>query len=91
MEELLQYFSNLSTDKLGFEALGEDVFKFDYSQLDYQELLPKQESVSDYARHILMHRPLEIVLLYWPPGVESAIHFHEGFWGYVAVLDGVDA
>ena len=87
MEKLLQHFANLSTNKLGFEALGEEVFRFDYSQLDYKGLLPKQES--DYARNILMHHLLEIVLLYWPLGVESAIHFHDGFWGYVAVLDGV--
>lgn len=89
MEKLLEHFSALKDEQLGFDALGEEVFKFDYTQLEYQHLLPKQESTTDYARNILMHRPLEVVLLYWPPGVESAIHFHQGFWGYVAVLDGL--
>ena len=89
MKELLDHFSNLKEAQLSFEALGEEVFKFDYSQIEFAHLLPNQDSTKDYARNILMHRPLEVVLLYWPPGVESAIHFHEGFWGYVAVLDGV--
>ena len=28
------------------------------------------------------------MLIHWPPGVESAIHHHDGLFGYVAVLEG---
>ena len=42
----------------------------------------------NYARNILLLDPFEVVVLHWPPGVESAIHHHEGFWGYVLCVEG---
>ena len=53
-----------------------------------QSDVPAIEDPSDYARNILCLEPFEVVMLHWPPGVESAVHHHEGFWGSVVCLQG---
>ena len=88
MQEILQRVRSLQESSLGFEALGEVVYGLDFTQVDYESYLPKDRSKTDYCRKVLHRSPLECVLLYWPPGTESAIHYHEGFWGFVAVLEG---
>ena len=88
MQEVLQTIQSLGKDSLDFETLGGVIYGLDFSQVDYEDYLPKDRSKTDYCRKVLNESPLECVLLYWPPGTESAIHFHEGFWGFVAVLEG---
>ena len=52
-------------------------------------MVPDFDAASgNYARNILLMDPFEVVVLHWPPGVESAIHHHEGFWGYVLCVEG---
>jgi len=87
MEELLEKLRKFGKKNLSFEGLGEFVRRIDLSKVDHVPYLPKAES-EGYSRNILMMEPLECVLLYWPAGSSSAIHWHKGFWGYVLVLEG---
>lgn len=87
MEDLLNALKDIKGPALSYEHLGEFVRRIDLASLQYKHLLPKT-SGKGYARNILAMEPLECVLLHWPPGAESAIHLHEGFSGYVLVLEG---
>ena len=58
------------------------------SSFNYQEHIPKPPSESQYGRNILQMEPIEVAVLHWPSKVESAIHLHENFFGYVVVLEG---
>ncbi len=89
MQSLLDALSSLEEKDLTYTALGQWVRAFPFRELTYKPHLPQAESKNDYARHILTLDPLEAVLIYWPPGVRSAIHHHEGFYGYVVVLEGM--
>lgn len=84
VEKLKENAANLAD----FEKLGEFVRSIDFGKLSYKELVPAIEEENNYARNILMMQPIEAALLHWPPGVESAVHYHEGFYGYVVVLSG---
>lgn len=88
MDNILRALGQFRADSLSWEQLGAYVKQIDANEVSYQEQLPPLIDGDHYTRHILTLDPLECVLLHWPPGVESAIHFHEGFWGYVLVLDG---
>jgi len=88
MQEILHVISGLTKSKLDFEQLGDVIYGLDFKDVDYEPYLPADRSKTDYCRKVLHKAPLECVLLYWPPATESAIHFHQGFWGYVAVLEG---
>lgn len=79
-------FSSLNKEDLTFEHIGRLVRDLDLLSLEYD--IPDNVPKDDYYRKVLCDAPVEVVLLYWPPGAESAIHWHEGFWGYVAVLKG---
>ena len=70
------------------EDLGRWVFEQDWSQLNWQGSLPRWEEGEAYSRNILALEPFEIALLRWKPGAESAVHLHEGFWGFVVCLSG---
>lgn len=87
--ELVNYFSRLQKHQLTFEELGDVVRSIEWKDLDYQEYLPEIDNSFNYSRNILLLEPLELVLLRWPEGVESGIHWHEGFYGYVVCLEGV--
>ena len=50
--------------------------------------MPALGEPDKYTRNILTLEPFEVVLLHWPAGVESAVHLHKGFWGYVLCLEG---
>lgn len=71
-----------------YQPLGKFVYQFDFKKLEFRKLIPQPEAPGTYARNILLEDPVEVVLLYWPPETASAIHHHEGFYGYVAVLEG---
>ncbi len=89
MEEILSKVASLASDQLNFEELGDAIYSLDFVDVDYEAYLDPNRSENDYCRKVLHEGPLECVLLFWPPGTESAIHYHRGFWGYVAVLEGI--
>ena len=88
MKKLLTSLAKIRKEELPYEPLGKWIRQFDFANLDYKEYLPKEICQESYSRNIITLEPLECVILYWLPNQESAIHFHEGFWGYVAVLEG---
>lgn len=88
MKALLEKISLIDPKTLDYESLFDQILPFDPNNISYKEYLPKIESASEYARNILLLDPIELVLIQWPPNVESAIHLHSGFWGYVGVLEG---
>lgn len=85
---LIQVKKTYSDQKPTYESFWNQVKSIDPKSVDYINHLPELSSNGDYSRNIMMLEPLECVLLYWPAKAESAIHYHEGFWGYVLVLDG---
>lgn len=89
MDELVQAIRTKFGDQLpSYEELGNFVRHINNDIPDYHDFLPDNNQSGKYSRNILCMEPLECVLLRWPPGVESAVHFHDGFWGYVWVLQG---
>lgn len=89
MHSLLAALQELPQETLSFEALGRWVRQFPFDTLPYKDYLPTIDRTDDYSRNILTLEPLEAVLIYWPPEVRSAIHHHQGFYGYVVVLEGM--
>lgn len=89
MQRLLNTIQSSTPKGFDFDWLGRLVRSIDLDTLDLEGLVPSIEGLSDnYARNILLLDPFEVVILHWPPGVESAIHHHEGFWGYVLCVEG---
>jgi ubiquinone/menaquinone biosynthesis C-methylase UbiE/predicted metal-dependent enzyme (double-stranded beta helix superfamily) len=88
MDEVVSFFKHIDPSKLNYSNLFDKIIPFVNRDFDLTDVLPKLESKTHYARNILMLHPLELVLIHWPAGSQSAIHHHEGFWGYVAVLSG---
>lgn len=88
LDSLAQLAQNSCPQDFTFDWLGRFVREINVGELLWQEDLPAIDNPSDYARNIRMLDPFEIVLLHWPPGVESAVHLHAGFWGYVICLEG---
>lgn len=75
-------------NSLDFDSLCSWVESHDWLSMDWKSHVLPSHDPSDYARNILCLHPFEVVLLHWPPGVESAVHLHEGFWGSVVCLEG---
>lgn len=89
MRNLVEQIRQHTPADFDFDWLGRFVRGIDCSALDYATTVPEYDAGSgNYARNILLMDPFEVVVLHWPPGVESAIHHHEGFWGYVLCLEG---
>ena len=88
MRKLIKDLEVFDKTALNFESLGKFIYKYDFENLAYENELPELSTSTDYSRKIYCLKPLECVLLRWPPGVESAVHFHRGFFGYVVVLSG---
>lgn len=88
MQKVLEALEIFNTQKPTYEKLGEVVRGLKDSQPDFKPHLPEITDLENYSRNILCLEPLECALLRWPPGAESAVHYHKGFWGYVWVLDG---
>lgn len=86
VSELSEWASNRSLD---FKSLGEFIAQYTWQEIDYASSIPEVESLTNYSRNILQLQPIECVLLHWPPGVASAVHEHQGFYGYVIVLEGM--
>ncbi len=88
MKALLDKMKMIDASQLDYKKLFDFILPFEPRDIAYKEFLPKIVNPKEYSRRILMLNPIELVLIHWPPGVESAIHLHEGFWGYVGVLEG---
>lgn len=88
MNDLMNQIQNHFQSEVTYSTLGDFIERVDFSMLDYQEDLPIVSDPGEYGRKILCMEPCECVLLHWPPECESAIHFHQGFYGYVVVLEG---
>ena len=89
MRDLIEKIRKNTPEGFDFEWLGRCVRDIDCASLDLTGLVPDFDANSgNYARNILLMEPFEVVILHWPPGVESAIHHHEGFWGYVLCVEG---
>ena len=89
MQSLVERIRNQTPRDFDFEWLGRFVRGIDLPSLDLDGVVPEYEASSgNYARNIMLMEPFEVVVLHWPPGVESAIHHHEGFWGYVLCVEG---
>ena len=89
MQALIETIRTTTPEGFDFEWLGHLVRSIDPAELDLTGCIPSIDGMThNYARNILLLDPFEVVVLHWPPGVESAIHHHEGFWGYVLCLEG---
>lgn len=89
MESILDAISRLSPDQLAYEPLGQWIRQLDFSSMNHGSLLPKVNAGSNCARSILCTLPLECVVTCWSPAAQSSVYQHKGFWGYMAVLQGV--
>jgi SAM-dependent methyltransferase/predicted metal-dependent enzyme (double-stranded beta helix superfamily) len=83
--DILQFHLN---GAITFEKIGEIVAKVAQEQFDYDDFLPEIVNPKKYARRTLTLDPIEVSMLHWPPGAASAVHHHEGFFGYVLCLEG---
>lgn len=88
MEKVLAAIQKFKTEQPTYASLGKVVRGLKNVEPDYKPHLPEITDPANYIRNILCLEPLECALLRWPPGAESAVHYHKGFWGYVWVLDG---
>ena len=84
----LQNKINNYKEVITFPALKIFIQSLDIDSLEYQNFIEEPEMEGDYGRNILTLEPFECVLINWPAGVESAVHHHQGLFGYVLVLEG---
>lgn len=87
MEWLVEKINSFKGE-VNFESLGDFVRSLNQAEIDYDAFVRKPEKAGEYGRNILSLAPFECVLINWPAGAESAIHFHKDFFGYVLVLEG---
>lgn len=88
MNEFLQELINWNPDEVSQDRLSSFVQQLNWSQLKYEDQVPEAGDPNNYSRNILLTHPVECVLIHWPPGVSSAVHLHDGYWGFVLVLEG---
>ncbi|MBI1306817.1 MAG: methyltransferase domain-containing protein [Bacteroidetes bacterium] len=87
MQELKSQIQQF-TSPVTFESLRSFITELTLENLRFNEHIPEPEAAGDYGRNIITLEPFECVLIHWPAGVSSAIHLHEGLFGYVWVLEG---
>lgn len=75
-------------EEVTFTSLKKFIDELDLSKIDYKEHLVEPASSVDYGRNIFNLTPFECVLIHWPEGLASAVHLHNGLFGYVLVLEG---
>lgn len=88
MERLLNRIKSETPQEFDYQWLGDFVKGIQVDELDFEAHLPIIIDQKKYSRNILTLDPFECVILHWPPKAESAIHYHQGFWGYVLCLKG---
>ncbi len=89
MEKLIQSFKELNRENLDFDSLRSSIADVDPFELDFGSAMPPEPEPGKYSRKKVLDDPLEVTIVRWPVHGESAIHYHEGFWGYVAVVSGI--
>lgn len=87
MEALLHTINQQCDKGISFESLGGILKQTDFQSMDLSGYIPEKVE-GNYSRNVIQMNPLEVVVLRWPEGASSAIHHHEGFWGYVVVVEG---
>jgi SAM-dependent methyltransferase len=88
MKKLIENLQLQLNGEVTLEKIGAFVKNLALNELEYLDFLPEIAHQNKYARKTLALEPIELSLLLWPPGVESAVHLHEGFFGYVLCLEG---
>lgn len=88
LEHIIDRLKEQDYASFNLDTLYNLLLSYDFDNIDHSFEVPVIDSKTDYGRNILMMDPMEVVILYWPPGVSSAIHHHQGFWGVVAVVSG---
>ena len=88
MHSIVQRILSETPKNQSFQWLGDFVRSIDIDALTWAGDVPALDSEGNYTRNILCMEPFECVLIHWPPGAQSAIHHHRGFWGYVLCLEG---
>lgn len=86
--EKLQERIRAFDQQVTFSSLGDFIASLDIEDIRYERQLHEPDYPGDYGRTILSMHPFECVLIHWPAGTESAVHLHEGLFGYVWVLEG---
>ena len=79
LSELLEELKLQDYNTFDLEQLYQLLLQYDFAALEYDDEVPVIDSSTNYGRNILIMDPMEAVLIYWPPGVASAIHHHQGF------------
>ena len=87
-DSLVELLKQQDYSTYDLEALFTTLLEFDFTKADLQQYIPEVKDPHNYARNILCLEPIEVVVLAWPARSSSAIHFHQGFWGVVAVAEG---
>jgi dTDP-4-dehydrorhamnose 3,5-epimerase-like enzyme len=87
MESLIHNIKSFG-NAVTFDSLGEFVRSLNLQEVDYESFVREPEKEEEYGRNILSLSPFECVLINWPAGSASAVHFHKDFYGYVSVLEG---
>lgn len=87
MLNLITKLTQQADELANFNSLGDFVYTIDINALQYLSFVPEAAEKS-YTKNILLEQPVEVAILYWPPGSKSGIHKHDGFFGYVLVLEG---
>ena len=75
-------------EEVTFQSLKSFIQSLDIDDIEYEEHVLMPEKKGDYGRNIFTFEPFECVLINWPPLAESAVHHHQGLFGYVWVLEG---
>ncbi|MFY0675036.1 MAG: methyltransferase domain-containing protein [Bacteroidia bacterium] len=87
MEQLIESIKAFDKE-VTFESLREFIKGVDIESLNYGTHIIEPKEAGDYGRNELTMEPFECVLVCWPPKTQSAIHFHDGLFGYVWVVEG---
>ncbi|UTW61102.1 methyltransferase domain-containing protein [bacterium SCSIO 12741] len=72
----------------GYDQVFDWLTEIDFAQVDITGYEPPDPAADNYSKRVIQMNPFEAVLIHWPAGMESAVHLHQGFWGFVAVVQG---
>lgn len=88
MKQMLDLLESEGPKSMSYEDICSWAEGQDWVSKDWATHVPPLDATGEYTRNILCLKPFEVVLLHWPPGTESAVHHHQGFWGCVVCLSG---
>ncbi len=87
MIAVLEQVKNFKS-QITLTSLSDFVNGIDCGSVKYAYFIVPPEEDGGYGRHICCEDPFECVVVHWPPGVQSAVHLHDGLIGCVLVLEG---